>query len=124
MSGQKPRSPRRPPIRQQRPAVAALMPRHGLARAISRLGAGSRSQAAKWIGAGRVAVNDRIVLDPEMPVDVRSVSLVVIAVLACVFALRWASAVFVPLMLSLVLVYALSPVDWKAIAAAKRGEGK
>lgn len=46
----------------------------------------------------------------HMPVDVRSASLVVIAVLACVFALRWAAAVFVPLMLSLILVYALSPV--------------
>ena len=45
----------------------------------------------------------------HMPVDVRSASLVVVAVLACVFALRWASAVFVPLMLSLMATYALSP---------------
>lgn len=55
--------------------------------------------------------------DPEpqrlmlhMPVDVRSVSLVVLAVLASVFALRWAAAVFIPLMLSLLLSYALSPL--------------
>ncbi|MDI3383046.1 AI-2E family transporter [Xenophilus aerolatus] len=46
----------------------------------------------------------------HMPVDVRSASLVVLAVLGCVFTLRWAAAVFVPLMLSLILVYALSPV--------------
>ncbi|MDQ0571783.1 putative PurR-regulated permease PerM [Variovorax paradoxus] len=46
----------------------------------------------------------------HMPVDVRSASLVVLAVLASVFALRWASAVFIPLMLSLLLSYALSPL--------------
>ncbi|MFT4268961.1 MAG: AI-2E family transporter, partial [Xenophilus sp.] len=43
-------------------------------------------------------------------VDVRSVSLAVLAVLGCVFALRWAAAVFIPLMFSLMLTYALSPV--------------
>jgi predicted PurR-regulated permease PerM len=46
----------------------------------------------------------------HMPVDVRSASLVVLAVLASVFALRWAAAVFIPLMLSLLLSYALSPL--------------
>jgi predicted PurR-regulated permease PerM len=46
----------------------------------------------------------------HMPVDVRSASLVVLAVLAGVFALRWASAVFIPLMVSLLLSYALSPL--------------
>ena len=46
----------------------------------------------------------------HMPVDVRSASLVVLAVLGAVFALRWASAVFIPLMLSLLATYALSPV--------------
>ena len=59
---------------------------------------------------------DRVLL--HMPVDVRSASLVVLAVLAGVFALRWASAVFIPLMLSLLLSYALSPLvdvleNWK-----------
>jgi len=59
---------------------------------------------------------DRVLL--HMPVDVRSASLVVLAVLASVFALRWASAVFIPLMLSLLLSYALSPLvdvleNWK-----------
>ncbi|QOF79943.1 AI-2E family transporter [Variovorax sp. 38R] len=61
------------------------------------------------------ALRKRLVL--HMPVDVRSASLVVLAVLASVFALRWGQAVFVPLMLSLLLNYALSPLverlhDW------------
>ncbi|RZL54060.1 MAG: AI-2E family transporter [Variovorax sp.] len=46
----------------------------------------------------------------HMPVDVRSASLVVLAVLASVFALRWAAAVFIPLMLSVMGTYALSPL--------------
>ncbi|KIQ34603.1 permease [Variovorax paradoxus] len=46
----------------------------------------------------------------HMPVDVRSASLVVLAVLAGVFALQWGQAVFIPLMLSLLLTYALSPL--------------
>ncbi|MNK66292.1 AI-2 transport protein TqsA [compost metagenome] len=54
------------------------------------------------------ALRRRFVL--HMPVDVRSASLVVLAVLASVFALRWGQAVFVPLMLSLLLNYALSPL--------------
>ena len=54
------------------------------------------------------ALRKRLVL--HMPVDVRSASLVVLAVLASVFALRWGQAVFVPLMLSLLLNYALSPL--------------
>ena len=70
------------------------------------------------------AERDRIML--HMPVDVRSASLAILAVLATVFALRWASEVFIPLMLSLLAVYALSPVvdrlvRWhipRAIAAA------
>ncbi|MEO7323200.1 MAG: pseudouridine synthase [Dokdonella sp.] len=44
-------------------------PRHGLARVISKLGIASRTQATIWIGAGRVAVNGRIVRDAEMPID-------------------------------------------------------
>lgn len=45
-----------------------------------------------------------------MSVDVRSLSLAMLAVLATVFALRWAAAVFIPLMLSVLLTYALSPL--------------
>ena len=39
---------------------------------------------------------ERVLL--HMPVDVRSASLVVIATLLALFALHWASAVFIPLM--------------------------
>lgn len=46
----------------------------------------------------------------KTPVDVRSVSLAVIAVLASVFALHWASAVFVPLLLGITFSYALTPL--------------
>ncbi|VTU35273.1 AI-2E family transporter [Variovorax sp. PBL-E5] len=51
---------------------------------------------------------DRVLL--HMPVDVRSASLVVLAVLAAVFVLQWAQAVFIPLMVSLMLTYALAPL--------------
>ncbi|BEP63039.1 AI-2E family transporter [Variovorax sp. V213] len=51
---------------------------------------------------------ERVLL--HMPVDVRSASLAVLAVLASVFALQWGQAVFIPLMLSLLLTYALSPL--------------
>ncbi len=54
---------------------------------------------------------DRVLL--HMPVDVRSLALVVLAVLASLAVLRWASAVFIPLLLGLMFSYALSPVlDW------------
>ena len=49
----------------------------------------------------------------HMPVDVRSVSLVILATLACLFVLRWASEVIIPLMVGLLFSYGLSPVvDW------------
>ena len=46
----------------------------------------------------------------HMPVDVRSVSLALLAAVACLFALRAASAVFIPLLLGLMFSYALSPL--------------
>jgi len=46
----------------------------------------------------------------HMPIDVRSVSLAILAVLACAFAVQWASAVFIPLLLGVMASYALSPV--------------
>ncbi|WP_280153100.1 AI-2E family transporter [Piscinibacter sp. XHJ-5] len=46
----------------------------------------------------------------NMPRDVRSVSLAVIAVLGAVFVLHWASAVFIPLMIGVMFSYALDPV--------------
>ena len=62
----------------------------------------------------------------HMPVDVRSFSLVLLATMGSVFMLRWASAVFIPVMLGLLCSYALTPVvDWlqlrripRAISAA------
>jgi predicted PurR-regulated permease PerM len=60
------------------------------------------------------------------PVDVRSVSLAVLAVLGTVFALHWASGVLIPVMVGVMFSYALSPivdrlVHWRvprAISAA------
>jgi predicted PurR-regulated permease PerM len=46
----------------------------------------------------------------HMPVGIKSASLLVLAVLASIFALRWAADVWIPLMLSLLLTYALAPL--------------
>ena len=46
----------------------------------------------------------------QMPIDVRSVSLALLAVIASLFALHVASAVFIPLLLGVMASYALSPV--------------
>jgi predicted PurR-regulated permease PerM len=62
----------------------------------------------------------------HMPVDVRSVSLVLLATLASLYTLHWASAVFIPVLVGLLFSYALSPVvNWmhahripRAISAA------
>ncbi|MBC7445864.1 MAG: AI-2E family transporter [Polaromonas sp.] len=49
----------------------------------------------------------------HMPVDVRNASLVVLAILGSLFVLQWARAVFIPVMLSVLLSYAFSPlVNW------------
>lgn len=45
----------------------------------------------------------------HMPVDNRSLSLAVLAVLGAVFMLHWASAVIIPVMLALTISYALAP---------------
>lgn len=44
------------------------LPRHGLARVLSKQGLCSRREAAEWIQAGRVAVDGRTVRDPEFPI--------------------------------------------------------
>jgi predicted PurR-regulated permease PerM len=54
--------------------------------------------------------------------DVSGVSLAVLAVLAVIFALDWGSAVCIPVMLALMISYALSPVvnqlhQWQSRAA-------
>ena len=43
-------------------------PRYGVARVMSKLGLGSRTQAARWVREGRVRVNGALVRDPEFPV--------------------------------------------------------
>ena len=63
--------------------------------------------------AGMAAPTPRPRREPvmlHMPVNVRSISLAVLATLAVLFTLRWAQAVFVPLMVSLLLTYALAPL--------------
>jgi 23S rRNA pseudouridine2605 synthase len=50
------------------PARAPIAPRHGVARVISKLGLGSRSQATQWVRDGLVRVNERVVRDAEFPV--------------------------------------------------------
>jgi predicted PurR-regulated permease PerM len=50
---------------------------------------------------------ERVLL--HMPVDVRSIALVVIAVLLCMFALKWAQGVAIPLLLGVMTSYALAP---------------
>ena len=42
--------------------------RHGLARTLSRRGLCSRAEAARWIRAGRVRVDGRVVRDPDFPI--------------------------------------------------------
>jgi 23S rRNA pseudouridine2605 synthase len=50
----------------------AKPPRYGVARMISKLGLGSRTQGAKWVLDGQVRVNGRLVKNPEFPVDPES----------------------------------------------------
>jgi 23S rRNA pseudouridine2605 synthase len=50
------------------PRPASKTPRHGVARMISKLGWGSRTQAVQWIREGRVRVNGRVVHNAELPV--------------------------------------------------------
>lgn len=61
-----------PPVRRSPSGAGKLSPtapRHGLARVLSKLGACSRSQAERAVREGRVAVDGRVVLDPERPTD-------------------------------------------------------
>ena len=57
----------------------------------------------------------------HMPIDVRNLSLVVLAILAGLFVLQWARAVFIPIMLSVLFSYAFSPlVNWLEIRRIPR----
>src|SRR4030065_886711 len=44
------------------------------------------------------------------PINVRSLSLLLLTVRAVIFTLNWAKAVFIPLMLGVMISYALSPL--------------
>ncbi|CDS50426.1 FIG00931248: hypothetical protein [Polaromonas sp. CG9_12] len=49
----------------------------------------------------------------HMPVDVRNVSLVILAIMASLFVLQWARVVLIPIMLSVLFSYAFSPlINW------------
>jgi predicted PurR-regulated permease PerM len=62
---------------------------------------------------------DRLLL--HMPVDIRSMSLMVLAGLAILFVLHWAKAVFIPVMLGVLFSYALSPVvNWLELKRVPR----
>lgn len=64
--------PRRDPRRASAPARPAAQasdaPRHGLARVLSKAGLCSRTEAARWIGDGRVTVDGRTINNPEFPI--------------------------------------------------------
>ena len=65
---------------------------------------------------------ERVLL--HMPVDIRSMSLVVLAMFASLFVLHWAKAVLIPLMLGVLFSYALSPVvNWLELRRVPRWLG-
>ena len=60
----------------------------------------------------------------HMPVDIRSMSLVILAFFASLFVLHWAKDVLIPVMLSVLFSYALSPwVNWMEIKRVPRWLG-
>ena len=78
--------------------------------------------AATEAVAAHVEEPARVLL--HMPVDIRSLSLVVLAGLACLFVLHWAKAIFIPVMLSVMFSYALSPVvNWMEVKRVPRWLG-
>ena len=65
---------------------------------------------------------DRLLL--QMPVDIRNMSLMVLAGLAMLFVLHWAKAIFIPVMLGVLFSYALSPVvNWLELKRVPRWLG-
>jgi predicted PurR-regulated permease PerM len=74
---------------------------------------------------------DEVLAEPgrvhlHMPVDVRNLALAVIAVILSLYALQWAKAVVIPLLLGVMFSYALSPaIDrmerWRVPRAAGAG---
>jgi len=92
----------------------------------------SEPRAVKIEDAAATAPDpDEVEAEPErlhlhMPVDVRNLALVVIAVILSLYALQWAEAVVIPLLLGVIFSYALSPaIDrmerWRVPRAAAAG---
>ena len=92
----------------------------------------SEPRAVKIEDAAATAPDpDEVEAEPErlhlhMPVDVRNLALVVIAVILSLYALQWAKAVVIPLLLGVIFSYALSPaIDrmerWRVPRAAAAG---
>ena len=66
-------------------------------------------EAKNILNKGGLESPDPAPLVLRMPVDVRSFSLALLTVLAVIFVLHWARAIFIPLMLGVMISYALSP---------------
>ena len=69
-----------------------------------------REALAATHSAADIAEREQQITSLTAPINVRSVSLAALAVLACIYTLHWASAVFIPLLLGVMLSYALTPV--------------
>lgn len=108
MSDDKPAAAEAPPPPEPKPEPAAEPPQAAAVEPAPAPEAQEPEPVAEPEPEPPAPARDRLLL--HMPVDVRSASLVVLAVLASVFALQWGQAVFIPLMLSLLLTYALSPL--------------
>jgi predicted PurR-regulated permease PerM len=59
---------------------------------------------------GGIPEPERAIASPPKDISLRSVALAFLVLLACAYALHWAGAVFIPLLLGLMLSYALTPV--------------
>jgi predicted PurR-regulated permease PerM len=70
--------------------------------------AADAASAATVTGAEAVAEPQRVLL--HMPVDVRGLSLAVIATILCLYALQWSREVMAPIMSGVILSYALAPL--------------
>jgi predicted PurR-regulated permease PerM len=66
--------------------------------------------ARKAPGTGKPETPEPVFLGRRAPTNVRSFSLVLLTVLAVIFTLHWAKEVFIPLMLGVMISYALSPL--------------
>lgn len=64
----------------------------------------------KTAGTGKLENPVPVSLKLRTPINVRSFSLVLLTVLAVIFMLHWAREVFIPLMLGVMISYALSPL--------------